>query len=67
MIKVKTNLTPKELSTIGRGLVKLAKQQSESAFSAENSAEEALILDVRSLLTKVTDSLRGEINKIFVK
>ncbi len=62
-MKVRTNLTPDELSTVSRGLDVLAKAQLKE-FVPDNPAEKELIRQVSSVLNTAVNNLQEEFVRI---
>ena len=66
-MKVRTNLTPRELITTGRGLTALGKsQQHVRVFPTENNAERELLRQSNHTLDVMLESLQHELAAILL-
>lgn len=65
-MKVKTNLSPRELEAVGKGLTKLAKSQRERPFPTENNAERELLRRTNHAFDVMLESLQSEIADILL-
>lgn len=65
-MKVKTNLSPKELRKIGVGLQRLADQQQKNEIELENSAEQTLIARTESVFDTAMSNLHDEVERILL-
>lgn len=65
-MKVKTNLSAKELTLVSKGLSSLAKKsQVDGKFTPENAAESELVSLAADSLDQMLDSLSFEIKDLF--
>jgi hypothetical protein len=65
-MKVKTNLSSKELELVSKGLSQLAKHnQADGKFVPENPAESELIEFVSDSLDRMLDNISNEVKELF--
>lgn len=64
-MKVKTNLTPRELELVSKGLDRLAKSQVPYApTKAENDAEKELLTSAKECFAQAVAYLKEDLSKI---
>lgn len=64
-MKVRTNLSPRELELVSKGLDTLAKSQIPYApTKAENSAEQELLTEAKACFSKAITFLKEDLSKI---
>ena len=65
-MKIRTNLTSKELVLVSKGLNKLAiMEQKDGKFKPSNAAEKDLLALTGSCLDEMLESLTSEIKELF--
>jgi hypothetical protein len=65
-VGINTNLTPRELEQVGKGLVGLAKSQRTKAFPVDNQAEKELLRKLDHTLSVALESLQEEFTSILL-
>jgi len=65
-MKLRTNLTPKELNHVGEKLCTLAKSQRNKALPLENPAERELLRKAGYLFDTMLESLQSEIARVLL-
>ena len=67
-MRVKTNLTAKELELAGRGLQALAKSQNvNKSYKSENPAERELLRKLDYSLDMALENMQAEISDLLLK
>lgn len=65
-MKVKTNLSSRQLKKVGLGLQKLADKQQKNEIELENPAERKLVSRAEKLFDIALANLTEEMNKLFL-
>jgi hypothetical protein len=66
-MKVKTNLTPNELSKVGTGLLELAKSQLTHEYVPENNAEKELLRKTKVAFSSFVESLQTHFSEVLTE
>ncbi|NBU69907.1 MAG: hypothetical protein EBS53_00415 [Bacteroidetes bacterium] len=64
-MKIRTNLNPSQLKSVGLGLQKLAEAQT-SEIVAENPAEQEIFRQIDAMFDVMANSLQDEVSRILL-